>query len=172
MLTSGSHQRSAWRLRGELEVPVWAPALAQELDEEPDERYGHSVVLPGDLVASPTPRAPADQHLLVLDDYVGFVPDLVVNPPDGELALTPDDYMRQPALRRATASGSCSSRGSTSSARRTALPLVDDVHGAAASCARGGRRGLPIRTTSRSSPDEPEEPRRARREQEPPRTRT
>ena len=43
-LTCGSHQRSAWRYR-------------RELDEEPDERYSHGVLLPGKLRASFTPGA-------------------------------------------------------------------------------------------------------------------
>jgi len=94
VLTSSSHQRSAWRLRAELEVQRDVGALAQELDEEPDERYGHSMVLPGDLVAFSSPGAAADQHTLILDDYVGFVPDLVQSPPDGELKRTPDEWLR------------------------------------------------------------------------------
>src|SRR5690349_15464985 len=102
VLTSGSHQRSAWRLRAALDVPVWAPALAQELEEEPDERYGHSMVLPGDLVAFTSPGAAPDQHTLVLDDYVGFVPDLVVSPADGELRLMPDDFLDNPIQARET----------------------------------------------------------------------
>ena len=80
VLTSGSHQRSAWRYRSELGVPVWAPALAQEIDEEPDERYGARRRPPGDLVALFTPGAGTTQHTLILDDYLAFVPDLVVRP--------------------------------------------------------------------------------------------
>lgn len=102
VLTSAGHQRSAWRLRAELEAPVWAPALAQELDEEPDERYGHSMVLPGDLVAFASPGAGTSQHTLILEDYVGFVPDLVVSPPGGELRLTPDEWLQNPILARDT----------------------------------------------------------------------
>jgi hypothetical protein len=100
VLTSGSHQRSAWRLRAELEVPVWAPALAQGLDEDPDDRYGHSGVLPGDLVAAHVPGAGPDQHVLVLDDYVGFAPDLFVRPAGAELSLAPDDLMDNPRQAR------------------------------------------------------------------------
>ena len=100
VLTSGSHQRSAWRYRSELAVPVWAPALAQEIDEEPDERYGHGAVLPGDLFAFFTPGAGTTQHTLILDDYLAFVPDLVVRPPDGDLMLTPDEYMHDPGRAR------------------------------------------------------------------------
>lgn len=128
VLTSASHQRSAWRLRAELEVPVWAPALALELEEEPDERYGHSMVLPADLVAFASPGAAADQHTLILDDYVGFVPDLVQSPPDGELKLTDDEYLENPIQARDTVrllleqsiDILCPAHG---------VPLVDDVHG-------------------------------------------
>jgi glyoxylase-like metal-dependent hydrolase (beta-lactamase superfamily II) len=130
LLTSASHQRSAWRLRAEHdgELPVWAPALAQELDEEPDERYGHSMVLPGDLIAFHTPGAGPSQHSLILDDYIAFVPDLVVNPPGGEVALTPDEYLQNPIQARDTVrllldqsiEILCPSHG---------LPILDDVHG-------------------------------------------
>jgi glyoxylase-like metal-dependent hydrolase (beta-lactamase superfamily II) len=128
VITSPSHQRSAWRLRAEKEVPVWAPSLAQELEEEPDERYGHSMVLPGDLVAFHTPGAGPSQHSLILDDYVAFVPDLVVNPPDGELALTPDEYLDDPIQARDTIrllldqsiDILCPAHG---------VPVLDDVHG-------------------------------------------
>jgi glyoxylase-like metal-dependent hydrolase (beta-lactamase superfamily II) len=128
VLTAASHQRSAWRLRAELEVPVWAPALAQELEEEPDERYGHSMVLPADLVAFSSPGAAPDQHTLVLDDYVGFVPDLVQSLVDGELKLTDDEYLENPIQARETVrllleqsiDILCPAHG---------VPLVDDVHG-------------------------------------------
>jgi hypothetical protein len=128
ILTSASHQRSAWRLRAEREIPVWAPALAQELEEEPDERYSHSAVLPGDLNAFHAPGAGQSQHALILDDYIAFVPDLIVNPPDGEVALIPDDYLENPIQARDTVrlllemsvDILCSSHG---------LPILDDVHG-------------------------------------------
>jgi glyoxylase-like metal-dependent hydrolase (beta-lactamase superfamily II) len=128
ILTSASHQRSAWRLRAEREIPVWAPALAQELEEEPDERYSHSAVLPGDLNAFHVPGAGQSQHALILDDYIAFVPDLIVNPPDGEVALTPDEYLANPIQARDTVrllleqsiEILCPSHG---------LPILDDVHG-------------------------------------------
>ena len=100
LVTAGSHQRSAWRLRRELEVPVWMPALAQEIDEEPDERYGHDEVLPGDLLAVFTPGAGTTQHTLLLDDRVAFVPDLLLRPPGGELALVSAEYMHDPEQAR------------------------------------------------------------------------
>lgn len=96
LVTAGSHQRSSWRLRRELEVPVWMPALAREIDEEPDERYGHDELLPGDLLALFTPGAGTTQHTLLLDDRVAFVPDLLLRPPGSELGLVPAEYMHDP----------------------------------------------------------------------------
>jgi hypothetical protein len=128
VLTCQTHQRSAWRLRRELEAPVWAPALAQELDEEPDERYGHSMVLPGELAAFSTPGPDATQHTLVLEDYIGFVPDLVLQNAEGELSLMPDEYMSDPGqlrnsvrlLLEQSIDVLCPMHG---------LPIEDDVHG-------------------------------------------
>jgi hypothetical protein len=94
LLTCGSHQRSTWRYRRELGAPVYAPALAREIDEEPDERYGHGVLLPGKLRASFTPGAGTTQHTLVREDEpdVAVCPDLLVRP-EGESALARvEDY--------------------------------------------------------------------------------
>ena len=81
-LTCGSHQRSAWRLRRELGVPVHAPALAREIDEEPDVRYGDGDRLPGALRAVFTPGAGTTQHTLVRADEpeIAVCPDLLVRP--------------------------------------------------------------------------------------------
>ena len=49
-LTHGNHQRSAWRLRRELGAPVYAPAGATGLDEDPDVWFDARTVLPGGLV--------------------------------------------------------------------------------------------------------------------------
>ena len=56
-LTTSTHQRSAWRLRRELGVRVWAPRGVKEVDEEPDESYWEDEgPLPGGLRAVFTPR--------------------------------------------------------------------------------------------------------------------
>lgn len=97
VLASGSHQRSAWRYRRELEAPVWMPALAQENEEEPDERYGDGDTLPGGLKAVFTPGAGTTQHTLLLEDRaVAFCPDLLMMSPGGELSLVPAEYMHDP----------------------------------------------------------------------------
>src|SRR5581483_3788779 len=83
-LTASVHQRSAWRLRRELGVPVWAPALSREIDEEPDERYAEGDPLPG-------------------SGGVLFTPDLFVHEPGGPLGFVPSEYMHDPAQARASA---------------------------------------------------------------------
>jgi glyoxylase-like metal-dependent hydrolase (beta-lactamase superfamily II) len=128
LLTSATHERAAWRLRDELKVPVWAPALALALAEEPDDRYGHSMVLPADLVSFQVPGAAADQHALILDDYIAFVPDLVRNRPDEGVRLAPDDELQNPVQARETVrllleqsiEILCPGHG---------RPIEDDVHG-------------------------------------------
>lgn len=94
VLSCGSHQRSAWRLRGELGVPVWAPRLSKEIDEEPDERYGDGDELPGGLRAVFTPGAGTTQHTLLLESpSVAFVPDLLLQYPDGRVDFVDEKYL-------------------------------------------------------------------------------
>lgn len=50
LLTHGNHQRSAWRFRQKLGVPVFAPA-GSSLDEEPDHWFSEEDQLPGDFQA-------------------------------------------------------------------------------------------------------------------------
>jgi glyoxylase-like metal-dependent hydrolase (beta-lactamase superfamily II) len=92
-LTSGGHQRSAWRLRRELGVPVYAPALSQTLEEEPDVRYEDGDELRG-LRAIFTPGAGTTQHTFLLDGDpdIAFVSDLLVREPDRPLELIPAEY--------------------------------------------------------------------------------
>ncbi len=102
VLTAGSHQRSAWRLRREYGVSVWAPALSKEIEEEPDERYGDGDRLPGGLTAIYTPGAGTTQHTLLTAGapVVAIVPDLLIRPADGEVMLVPDEYAHDPAQAR------------------------------------------------------------------------
>jgi glyoxylase-like metal-dependent hydrolase (beta-lactamase superfamily II) len=103
-LTTSSHQRSAWRLRRELGVPVWAPAASQEVEEEPDERYSEGDPLPAGMQAIFTPGAGTTQHsLLHGGTRVLFVPDLFVRQPGGALALIPAEYAHDPEQARQTA---------------------------------------------------------------------
>jgi glyoxylase-like metal-dependent hydrolase (beta-lactamase superfamily II) len=104
-LTTSSHQRSAWRLRRELGVRVWAPSASKEVDEEPDERYSEGDELPAGLRPIFTPGAGTTQHSLLLarDGGVLFTPDLFVHPAGAELALIPNEYAHDPEQARRTA---------------------------------------------------------------------
>lgn len=104
-LTTSSHQRSAWRLRRELGVKVWAPAASREVEEEPDERYSDGDELPGGLRAIFTAGAGSTQHSFLLDREGGvlFTPDLFVHPAGEPLALIPAEYAHDPEQARQTA---------------------------------------------------------------------
>jgi glyoxylase-like metal-dependent hydrolase (beta-lactamase superfamily II) len=101
VLTCGSHQRSAWRYRRELGANVHAPALSKEIDEEPDVRYGDGDNLPGALRAVFTPGAGTTQHTLLLDRArVAFVPDMLVETPEGKVAMLASRWMHDPEAAR------------------------------------------------------------------------
>lgn len=104
-LTTSSHQRSSWRLRRELGVEVWAPALTKASDEEPDHRYSENDVLPGGLVAVFTPGAGTTQHTLLLggDPGVAFTPDLFTHAPGEPLRFVSAQYMHDPEEARRSA---------------------------------------------------------------------
>jgi hypothetical protein len=105
VLTTSSHQRSAWRLRRELGLPVYLPAASRQIDEEPDVRYEEGDELPGGLQAYFTPGAGTTQHSLLLPGEPGvlFTPDLFVHAPGGPLELVPAEYMHDPEQARQTA---------------------------------------------------------------------
>jgi hypothetical protein len=97
-LTAGTHQRSTWRYRRELRVPVYAPALSKLIEEEPDARYSEGGDLPGGLGAVFTPGAGTTQHTFLLEREGGiaFVPDLFANVPDRGLAIVGEEEMPDP----------------------------------------------------------------------------
>lgn len=101
VLTCGSHQRCAWRYRRELGAPVYAPALAKEVEEEPNVRYGEGDPLPAGLRPVFTPGAGTTQHTLLLDDpKVAFVPDMLVETPDSRVAMLASRWMYDPEQAR------------------------------------------------------------------------
>jgi glyoxylase-like metal-dependent hydrolase (beta-lactamase superfamily II) len=95
VLTCGSHQRSAWRYRRELDARVYAPALSKEIDEEPDVRYGDGERLPGGLDAVFTPGVGTTQHTLLLagEPAIAFVADTLVQEEDGTVGMVPERYI-------------------------------------------------------------------------------
>jgi hypothetical protein len=130
-LTTSSHQRSSWRLRRELDVEVWAPALTKQSDEEPDHRYSEDDLLPGGLIAVFTPGAGTTQHTLLLGGAPGvaFTPDLFTHAPGKTLALVSAQYMHDPEEARRSSekllglsfSILCTGHG---------VPAADDPHAA------------------------------------------
>ena len=101
-LTAGTHQRSAWRYRGELGVPVHVPALSRQIEEEPDTRYRDGDELPGGLRAVFTPGAGTTQHTFLLerDGGIAFVPDLFTHLPERGLRIVWEEYMHDAAEAR------------------------------------------------------------------------
>jgi glyoxylase-like metal-dependent hydrolase (beta-lactamase superfamily II) len=101
-LTAGTHQRSTWRYRRELEVVVYAPALSKLIEEEPDVRYSEGDELPGGLEAVFTPGAGTTQHTFLLEREGGiaFVPDLFANMPGRGLAIVGEEEMPDPEQAR------------------------------------------------------------------------
>jgi glyoxylase-like metal-dependent hydrolase (beta-lactamase superfamily II) len=101
-LTAGTHQRSAWRYRRELGVPVYAPALSKLIEEDPDVRYSQGDELPGGLQAVFTPGAGTTQHTFLLEREGGiaFVPDLFANMPGRGLAIVGEEEMPDPEQAR------------------------------------------------------------------------
>ena len=122
-LTTSVHQRSAWRLRHELGVPVFAPGLSRALDEEPDERYEAGDRLPAGLLAFFTPGAGTTQHSFLLEREGGimFTPDLFSHEPGEPFSLVPPSTCTT-RTRRDGRPRSCSTSTSRSSAQATADP--------------------------------------------------
>jgi Metallo-beta-lactamase superfamily len=133
VVSAGTHQRWTWRYRRELGAQVWAPALSETLEEEPDRRYGDGDRLPGGLLAIFTPGAGTTQHSLLHegDPSVIFTPDLFSHLPGETLAFVPAEYMHDPQEARLSAerllgldfSVLCTGHG---------VPVLEDPHGAIA----------------------------------------
>jgi hypothetical protein len=105
VLTAGTHQRSAWRLRRELAARVYAPAAVRLVEEEPDVRYSQGDELPAGLQAFFAPGPGTTQHALLLPGEPGvlFTSDLFVHEPGEELGFVPDEYVHDPAQTRESA---------------------------------------------------------------------
>jgi len=105
-LTEGQHQRSAWRLRKRLGVPVHAPEGAHDLEGAPDHWYADGQELPGGLRAIDTPGFGTVHCALILERETGgpvlFSGDLVVREGEGAFGLIPDKYVDDPPAIRAS----------------------------------------------------------------------
>ena len=105
VLTARCHQRSCWRYRAQLGVPVWAPLDATGEDEQPDRRYAERELIGDALLPVRTP-GPEHAHYAVLapSRRTLFCPDLLSHSPEFGLAFVPAEYHEQPAeTRRSTA---------------------------------------------------------------------
>ncbi len=104
LLTAGNHQRSAWRLRRALGVPVFAPQDARGLEEPANGHYLAGESLPGGLVAFHTPGPIESMHVLwrPVPQSVVFLSDLLTHDGKGRLSFVPAEYQDEPARTRAS----------------------------------------------------------------------
>jgi len=103
VLTAAAHQRSAWRYRKRFGAPVWLPRGSRATDEKPDELYGESDVLPGNLRAIRTPGPELPHYSLLLDGEpaILFSSDLVaLSRHSGKLEFVPPQFHEDPAETR------------------------------------------------------------------------
>jgi glyoxylase-like metal-dependent hydrolase (beta-lactamase superfamily II) len=86
VMTHGNHQRSVWRFRKELNVPVYAPSDVHDLDEEPDILIDEGSPLPGGLrTIRATGFSDACYLVYAHEDGTGvlFCGDLICHDPGG-----------------------------------------------------------------------------------------
>ena len=101
-LTGSCHERSAWRYRRELNVPVYAPQGGVDFEETPDRWYKAHDRLPGNLLVVHTP-GPTEAHYsfyLEREGGVVFCADLLTNAGREGLAFVSGEYQDEPARTR------------------------------------------------------------------------
>lgn len=101
-LTASCHERSAWRYRRLLNVPVYAPAGGVDFEETPDLWYNSGDHLPGGLITVHSP-GPAEAHYsfyLPRDGGAVFCADLLTNEGGEGLAFVPGEYQDEPMRTR------------------------------------------------------------------------
>ncbi|MGH7165762.1 MAG: MBL fold metallo-hydrolase [Nitrospiraceae bacterium] len=101
-LTASCHERSAWRYRRTLHVPVYAPLGGVDFEESPDRWYQVGDRLPGDLLAVHAPGPTEAHYAFYLDRGAGvvFCADLLTNAGGAGLAFVPGEYQDEPARTR------------------------------------------------------------------------
>src|SRR5262245_29944440 len=103
-LTGSCHQRSAWRYRRLLAVPVYAPHGARGLEEKPDVDYAKGARLPGGLMAVHAP-GPTRVHFAFhrrAGRGIVFCADILTREGAG-VRFIEDAYQDEPLLTRTTA---------------------------------------------------------------------
>ena len=102
VLTASCHERSAWRYRTILKVPVYAPEGGVDFEEAPDRWYKAGDLLPGGLRAVHAP-GPTDAHYAFYSPLHGgvvFCADLLMNAGGEGLDFVPGEYQDDPARTR------------------------------------------------------------------------
>jgi glyoxylase-like metal-dependent hydrolase (beta-lactamase superfamily II) len=102
LLTASCHERSAWRYRNALKVPVYAPQGGVDFEETPDRWYKAGDQLPGGLRAIHAP-GPTEAHYALYaarEGGVVFCADLLTNAEGKGLAFVPDEYQDEPERTR------------------------------------------------------------------------
>jgi glyoxylase-like metal-dependent hydrolase (beta-lactamase superfamily II) len=109
VLTAACHQRSAWRFRRALGVPVFGPRgpgvspTAGDFLEEPDRRYDHGDRLPGGLVAVHAPGPTEAMFALWHPRKAAlFLADLLTRQGGSAPRFVPDEYQDEPRRSRDT----------------------------------------------------------------------
>lgn len=104
VLTAGNHQRSSWRLRRKLGIPVWAPVDAHGLRAQPDYTYESGDTVPGGFIAIHTPGPTDAMYSLwrVHPRGVVFLSDLLYRTRSGRLRFVPSEYQEAPERTRAS----------------------------------------------------------------------
>lgn len=99
VLTATCHQRSAWHLRSELDIEVWVAEDAPAPDGVPDRTFAAWDVVPGRMLAIPTPGPQASHYAFLLerDPGVLFCGDLVANGESERLDFIPPEFQDDPA---------------------------------------------------------------------------
>jgi glyoxylase-like metal-dependent hydrolase (beta-lactamase superfamily II) len=107
-LTGGFHQRAAWSLREQLQVPVHAPKDAANLLEPADVMYEDDGRLPGALRALRRP-GPTGPHYVLQWDHGGertlFIGDLLMRAGEEPLRFVPDEHQDDPERSRESVRG-------------------------------------------------------------------
>ena len=101
-LTGSCHERSAWRYRRELNVPVYAPQGGVDFEETPDRWYKVHDRLPGNLLAVHTPGPTEAHYSFFLERNGGavFCADLLTNAGGKGLVFVAGEYQDEPARTR------------------------------------------------------------------------
>lgn len=106
VLTAANHQRSCWRLRQVLSVPVWAPAGPEVgdtpgmLERRPDHRFRHGDALPGGLLAFHAPGPAIAMYALWWPERSALFLSDLLSRTDGALRFVPAEYQDDPVRTR------------------------------------------------------------------------